>query len=61
VREAVGTLSLMMVFNWHASLRMPGSELSFSLECQGFPTRGHTRKAGILMLPPFYTSHRLML
>lgn len=50
-----------MVFNWHASLRMPGSEPSFSLECQGFPTQGHNRKARVLMFPPLHTSHRLML
>lgn len=61
VREAVGTLRLMMVFNWHAILRMPGSEPSFSLACQGFPTHSHTHKAQVLLFPPFYTSHRLML
>lgn len=49
-----------MVFNWHASLRMPGSEPSLSLACQGFPTRSHTRKACVLMFPPFYTSLRLL-
>lgn len=61
MREAVGTLRLMTGFNWHATLRMPGSEPSFSLARQGFPLRGHTHKARVLLFPPLYTSHRLML
>lgn len=48
-----------MVFNWHASLRMPGSEAHFSLAPPCSPKHSHTHKAPALMSLPFYTSHRL--
>lgn len=63
MREAVGTLRLMMVFNWRTSLRMPRSEPSFFSGSPRFPyAQPHPHKAQVLMSPPpFYTSHRLML